>query len=138
MAVDDIVSTLDKKLCACVAFLDLRKAFDSLDHKLLLQRLNACGLFGTEICWFMSYLSDRFQRVNCTNSYSSWGLVKGGIPQGSALGPLLFLIYVNGMSSQIIHGRLLQYANDTALICTGPSLDKVHEYLSQDLFRLLL
>jgi len=122
-----------------VAFLDLHKAFDSLDHHLLLKRLNECGLSGTEICWFISYLTDRFQRVRCNNLYSSWGLVKGGIPQGSALGPLLFLVYVNGMSSQTIDGRLLQYADNTALIiCTGSSVDEVYKYLSQYLSNLLI
>ena len=137
MAVDTIISALDRKSCACVAFLDLLKAFDSLDHRILLQRLNALGLYGTEISWFVSYLSDRLQRVKNSNSYSNWGLVRGGVPQGSALGPLLFLVYINEMSSQVIHGKLLQYADDTALICTGPSLEIVRECLSQDLSHLL-
>ena len=61
-------------------------------------------------------------------------LVRGGVPQGSALGPLLFLVYVSEMSS---HGKLLQYADDTVLICTGPSLEIVRECLSQDLSHLL-
>lgn len=70
IAVDAIVSVLDKKLCACVAFLDLRKAFDSLNHCLLLRRLGMLGVVEIEISWFTSYLSDRFQRVKCDNSYS--------------------------------------------------------------------
>ena len=119
IAVDYITQALDDRSTTCVAFLDLRKAFDSLDHHILLRRLNKLGVSGTEINWFMSYLSDRHQRVKIHNSYSTWGLVKGGIPQGSALGPLLFLVYVNDMPSQIKHGKLLQYADDTALICSG-------------------
>jgi len=62
MAVDAIGSALDKKLCACVMFLDLRKAFDALDHCLLLQRLGMLGVVRTEISWFTSYLSDHFQQ----------------------------------------------------------------------------
>ena len=63
-------------------------------------------------------------------------MVDGGIPQGSALGPLLFLIYVNEMPMQVSHGKLLQYADDTALICTGTSIGEVHQCLTDDLWSL--
>ena len=92
VAVDTIVHALDKKNIACVAFLDLRKAFDSLDHVILLQRLSKLGVHSTEIAWFTSYLSDRVQRVRLNGAYSEWGTIGGGIPQGSTLGPLLFLV----------------------------------------------
>ena len=87
---DYITQALDDRSIACVAFLDLRKAFDSLDHHILLRRLNQLGVGGNEINWFVSYLSNRCQRVKLQNSYSTWDLVKGDIPQGSALGSLLF------------------------------------------------
>ena len=74
---------------------------------------------------------------NYCNSYSNWGMVKGGIPQGSALGHLLFLVYMNDLSSQITGGTLLQYADDTALICSGSTLDVVHQCLSDNLSCLL-
>ena len=93
-----------------------------MSNNLQMVGLGALGLAGTEISWFTSYLSNRVQLVKYNGSYSSWGLVRSGIPQGSALGPLLFLVYMNNMSSQIVHGRLLQYADDTALICSGPTM----------------
>ena len=80
-AVDTIINSLDGGKVVCAAFLDLRKAFDSLDHALLLQRLHHLGICSTEIQWFSSYLSDRVQRVKYDNSYSGWGPVLGGIPK---------------------------------------------------------
>ena len=100
-AVDTIVQAGDAGDCVCAAFLDLRKAFDSLDHCILLGRLQKPGVTGVELRWFTDYLSGRMQRVKQNDRYSDWGLVLGGISQGSALGPLLFLIYVNEMPSQM-------------------------------------
>ena len=101
-AVDSITQELDEKHIVCCAFLDLCKAFDSLDHVILLQRLAALGVNHTSLKWFQNYLSDRYQRVKNAGIYSDWGTVTGGIPQGSALGPLLFLVYVNDMGVGIL------------------------------------
>ena len=117
----------------CSAFLDLRKAFDSLDHVLLLRRLQSMGVHGTEITWFTDYLTNRMQRVKSKGSFSSWISVRGGIPQGSTLGPLLFLVYVNDMPSLVQHGNLLQFADDTTLICCGDTCDDVQRQLAHDL-----
>ena len=122
--------TLDS---VCAAFLDLRKAFDSLDHCLLLKRLFDLGISGIELTWFTDYLTQRLQRVKCGAKFSDWGSVLGGIPQGSALGPLLFLIYVNDMPLQVRHSCLLQFADDTCLICRGQSPTAVSKMLNADL-----
>ena len=92
VAVDSITSFLDNGDSVCAAFLDLHKAFDSLDHSILLERLSNLDLSCTVLNWFKDYLTARQYRVKFNNQYSSWNLLKGGIPQGSALGPLLFLI----------------------------------------------
>ena len=118
-AVDTITQALDNGDSVCVAFLDLRKAFDSLDHCLLLQRLFDLGISGVEPTWFTDYLTQRLQCVKCGVKFSDWGPVLGGIPQGSALGLLLFLIYVNNKLLQVRHSCLLQFADDTCLICCG-------------------
>ena len=119
VAVDNIVHLLDKGEAVCAAFLDLRKAFDSLDHHILLQRLYDVNVSPPVLRWFRDYLIGRLHRVKRLGRYSDWRIMRGGIPQGSALGPLLFLIYMNSLPSQISQGLLLQYADDTALICSG-------------------
>ena len=86
VSVDGITQALDWSLMitTCVAFLDLCKVFDSLDHHILLSRLNGLGVGGGALNWFTNYLSNRYQRVKLHHPYSTWGLVRGGIPQGSA------------------------------------------------------
>ena len=116
VAVDIISNSIDS---VCVAFLDSKKAFDSLDHCILLQRLSELGVSITTLSWFKNYLTNRFHRVKCQGKFSSWKMIYGGIPQGSALGPLLFLIYINTLPSTVSDGILLQYADDTTLICHG-------------------
>jgi len=69
----------------------------------------------------MNYLSSRVHQVKAGDQYPDWGSMCAGIPQGSTLGPLFFLIYVNSLPSQITAGLLLQYADDTALMCSGTS-----------------
>ena len=132
-AVDTITQALDNGDSVCAAFLDLRKAFDSLDHCLLLQCLFDLGVSGVELKWFTDYLSQRRQRVKYGAKFSDWGSVLGGIPQGSALGPLLFLIYVNDMPLQVEHSSLLQFADDTYLICCDRSPTTVSTLLNVDL-----
>ena len=125
-----IVSALDKRFTVCAAFLDLRKAFDSLDHLILLEHLHQLGVCDMELKWFCNYLSDHLQRVKYNNSYSEWGSVLGGILQGSALGPLLFLVYVNDMPLQVKNGDLVQFADDTCIICSCRTHKEVSEMLA--------
>ena len=73
------------------------------------------------ILWFKNYLSGHVHRVKADDRYSNWRSMCAGIPQGSALGPLMFLIYVNSLPSQVTNGVILQYAEDTTLVCSGTS-----------------
>ena len=89
-AVDTIVQAVDAGKCVCAAFLDLRKAFDSLDQCILLGHLQQLGVSGVELRWFTDYLSNRMQRVKQNDRYSDWGFVLGGIPRGVLLVPFCF------------------------------------------------
>ena len=119
LTVDHIVNTLGVGKSVCAAFLDLKKAFDSSDHCTLLQRIGNLGVVGSVLRWFKNYLSGRVHRVKLHNQFSEWREMKGGILQGSALGPLLFVIYMNNLPLQITDGLLVQYADDTTLVCSG-------------------
>ena len=83
------------------------------------------------ILWFKNFLSGRVHWVKAGDWYSDWGSMRAGIPQGSALGPLLFLIYVNSLPSQVTNGILLQYADFTTLVCSGTSPLVAAEVMNQ-------
>ena len=133
LAVDHIVSSLDCGKVVCAAFLDLRKAYDSLDHCTLLRRIGELGIAKSVLKWFQNYLTDRTHRVKLGDRFSSWRQMKGGVPQGSALGPLLFLIYMNALPLQITNGLLAQYADDTTLICSGSSVSDTAAVMTSQL-----
>ena len=95
--------------------IDLQKAFDTIDHELLLEKMLFIGFSEEVIGWFRSYLSNRKFKVNINKAFSEYGEVTCGVLQGSILGPLLFLLYVNDMP-QALSCDLLLYADDSCLI----------------------
>ena len=97
-----------------MVLLDLQKAFDTVDHSILLAKFEAMGLSNDVVKWFQSYLSCRQQLVDVAGTFSSCENITCGVPQGSILGPLLFLIYVNDMSG-VIGNKLLLNADDSAI-----------------------
>ena len=99
----------------------LQKAFDTTDHDMLLKKLYAIGF---SVNWFKSYLSNRSFLVNLGNNFSQPASVSCGVPQGSILGPLLLLIYVNDMS-QTVKYHLFLYADDSCLVCQHKDINEI-------------
>jgi hypothetical protein len=116
--IDRIFSLLDEDKIPFAIFMDLSKAFDTLNHNILLYKLSYYGIKNISYSWFQSYLSDRKQYVNYNNTKSSISTLSLGVPQGSILGPLLFLIYVNDVSHVSSLFRCILYADDTTLTST--------------------
>ena len=127
-----ILSALNEKLLTSITFADISKAFDTVWIKALLHKLEKYGIKGDLLCWLTSYLSRRSQRVVIKDSLSNIGKLNAGVPQGSVLGPLLFLIYINdiadGMSG---FGRL--FADDTSIGHTAPDESTLKNSISRDL-----
>ena len=113
---DRIHSALDNGYTPLTLFLDLSKAFDTLDHNILLEKLEYYGISGKEHSWFRSYLTNRKQFTVYSNNNSDFLPLNTGVPQGSILGPLLFLIYVNDISYASNFFDMILYADDTTLV----------------------
>jgi hypothetical protein len=126
----EIINALNNKRIVGGVFCDLHKAFDCVNHDILLTKLEFYGVTGNFLKFIKSYLEYRYQRVKiCSKldqntAYSEWKRIKHGVPQGSILGPLLFLIYINYFSKTVnaISTPVL-FADDTSVIITGTNSD---------------
>ena len=129
-------ASLDKGEYAGVIFMDLSKAFDTINHDLLLAKLKAYGFSHNALAFMLSYLKNRSHRVNINNNFSTWEEIIAGTLQGSLLGSLLFNIFINDIFYFEDKSYLSNYADDNVLYAFGSNITEVKNKLSQDLPKL--
>ena len=122
---DYLYNCMDNGKMVGVVFLDLKKAFDTVNHDIMLLKLSKYGLSINAVEWFSSYLKGRVQTVKINGKISRELPTKCGVPQGSVLGPLLFILYINDLEEYLVDSRIGLYADDTALYCTGDSIEDI-------------
>lgn len=119
--INEILTKLNEQLEVTAMCLDLSKAFDCVNHGLLINKLSNYGIRGSALQWCKSYLTERQQKVQIDDNMSDGKLSQYGVPQGSVLGPLFFIIYVNDFAAAV-DTKCIQYADDTTLIFKNDSV----------------
>ena len=127
---------IDNNLYSCGVFSDFAKAFDTVDHSILLMKLWECGFRGTRHSWFTSYLSDRYQNVSVGSSESSKQLITHGIPQGSTLGPLLFFLYINNITNSSRKLSFQLFVDDTNIFFSSSDPKELERIVNAELIKV--
>ena len=130
---NQVYSSLKNNEICCTILLDLAKAFDTVDHSILLNKLSIVGIRGPLLAWFQSYLNNRSQIVSIESDHSEPVIMKFGVPQGSVLGPTLFLIYINDIINSTSEFKFTLFADDTCLFMKHNDPKVLEEKVNKEL-----
>ena len=130
---EQITNAIENKMHTIGIFIDLKKAFDTINHDLLIKKMEHFGIRGIANDWLKSYLSNRKQFANYNGTNSDLYDIECGVPQGSILGPLLFILYINDISNVSKILRLILFADDTNLFATGHDLELLCNEINNEL-----
>ena len=136
--IERIRDNMDNGMYGCGVFIDLKKAFDTVNHKILLTKLEHYGIRNNMLDWFNSYLTDRKQYVSFNGESSEMRSVTCGVPQGSVLGPLLFLVYINDLPNISDKLSFFLFADDTNLYYESNDLKELENTMNKELKKLSL
>ena len=132
----DWLININRGMTNFTIFLDIKKAFDTIDHNILLTKLSYNGISDKDLQLFESYLCDCRQCCNIDGHVSSFQTIKYGVPQGSILGPLLFILYMDDLPSCLSNGHMTMYADDTSSSKAVRTLDEIIEYVIPSLQKI--
>ena len=130
---EKIRRALDNDEFVCGVFQDFRKAFDTVNHNIMLTKMEYQGIRGLASDWFKSYLANRLQQRSIQETTSSQLKITYGLPQCSVLGPLLFLVYMNDLNQAIVHSIIHHFADDANMLYSNKSLQKINQYITHKL-----
>ena len=130
--VSHVIKAMNRRENTISVFLDLSKAFDTVNHNILLRKLEFYGIRGIALEWFKHYLTGRKQYVLYNNTQSSKQYITCGVPQGSVLGPLLFLIYINDIPNCLKYSKSIVFADDTTIFASCKNMNTLYNNMNDD------